>query len=599
MKRSGPKIFFFQDYESEEDGLFLNSPGLLPFIGYLKSLSFDIEFMLTGRELIDSVRTRKCDLIAFSSMERRLPETIETAKIIKSQNPSIPMAIGGVTIAPYADALASDLFDIVVTVEGENVFPALIDALADSEAAENRESEGSVVPVADIQTVCPASPGGALGPNQVDRLLRATFPREIEGIGTVMVPAGGTYIRDSIRGHVFKINGVRIEEQNHGRNFSSEPTTAELENQTVFPWDIIQKRKWKIIEFYAQRGCRWGKCRFCSLKAAGFRCVSNRKILEILEQAKIRNIENISFADDVFIHNTKRTKHLLQAIISRNPGMTLRAQTIADKKIWPLLKLMREAGFNEIAYGVETLSPERAEFMQKAFNGDRYIQIAKETILKTALAGIYPTIYLIIADPESTLKSIAMELNQILDFGLSVFSTSGILPKFSSSVVMLPLKNTWMGEHYAYDVKSVRLFNRTLELPNEFLLKNDVSLFMHKIFQFDRDKRLDRDDLSFLNVCLQALAMTNKEMPGGAAEEIDAYVASGIEKYGTLIKTLDDYLEELFIDILMTFAGNQPVQDQAGILSRLNRVGPYREGVRQLIEKLNQYIRQSENQERS
>jgi hypothetical protein len=598
MNRSDPfKIFFFQDYESEEETLFLNSPGLLPFIGYLRSLSFDIEFMLTGRELIESVRTRACNLIAFSSMERRLSETIETAKKIKSQNPAIPMAIGGVTIAPYAQALAADLFDIVVTVEGENVFPALLDTLTDSSAIGRRESAGTVVHAGDIRSVCSASPGGALDPDQVDRLLGATFARKIEGIGTVSVPTGGIYIRDSIRGQVFKINGALSEDQSHKINFSPEPTAAELESQTVFPWDIIEEKKWKIIEFYAQRGCRWAKCRFCSLKASGFRSVSNKKILEILDQAKTQQVACFSFADDVFVHNTKKTKHLLEEIRSRNLGMSFRAQTIADRKIWPLLELMRESGFNEVAYGVETLNPERAEFMQKSFNGDRYIQIAKETILRTALAGIHPRVYLILADPESTLKNIAMELDHILDLGIAVFNASGILPKFSSSVIMLPLKNTWMGEHYAYDVKSVRLFNKTLELPNEFILKDDVSLFMHKISQFDRNKRVDREDLSFFEVCLRALAMTNREMPCRATEEIDLYITSAINKYEALKKTLDACLEKVFIDILKSIAEAHSLPDQAEILSRLNRIDPYRAGIHRLIEKLNHYIRQTESQE--
>jgi radical SAM superfamily enzyme YgiQ (UPF0313 family) len=258
--------------------------------------------------------------------------------------------------------------------------------------------------------------------------------------------------------------------------YSAAPVAEELDGLCVMPWDVMEREAWKHFEFYTQRGCRWGRCKFCSVADRRIRALSPGKVVEVIEQALDRGIEVISFADDLFVQYPEWNWELLTRLRDRGLKARYRAQTMATRAVWPLLDLMREVGFFEVAYGIETVNPARVEMMTKSFNGPRYVEGSRETIRRTAAAGIDPVLYMIMVDPESTLLTIAQELEDVVRFVETVYGSTGVVPKLSYSLVMLPVACTSVTEKYEYSVAEVPLQTGRLRLPTEFKAKRDAML---------------------------------------------------------------------------------------------------------------------------
>jgi radical SAM superfamily enzyme YgiQ (UPF0313 family) len=490
------KVLFFLDYEDSLGGKFANSPGLLPLIGYARAHGFDVDFVASERNLLARLASDEIDVIAISSMERLLPRSIAVARRVRGLRPQAVLMIGGNAIDPFAADLASSLFDIVVLGEAEHIFPSLLHSIAVARGARTRTRFPNTVfvPGSD-RRIGSGDPGPGLDTRTVDLILGACFERQLAPGLRARIRIGNTYVRDAERNVVWYLEEpgpadlvhiastlARFESRPIETLFGSAPLTEELDGLCIEPWDILRREGWKHFEFSAQRGCRWGRCTFCSVSDREVRAQSPEKVVEVIRAAVENGAEMISFADDLFVQHRAWNIAVLEAIIAaRLPRVEFRAQTMATASVRPLLGLMKRVGFSEIAFGVETLSAERAAFMAKSYNGEKYVANAKESTIHAAKAGINPVLYMIMTDPRSTLAEIARELLDTVQLCIDVFRMTGVVPKISYSLMMLPVASTAITAHFPYWTETIDLGGRCITMPTEFKVSPEVAAYLAAI----------------------------------------------------------------------------------------------------------------------
>jgi radical SAM superfamily enzyme YgiQ (UPF0313 family) len=112
------------------------------------------------------------------------------------------------------------------------------------------------------------------------------------------------------------------------------------------------------------RGCTYN-CQYCCFAALGrkrLRLHSIDRVLEELEfiaaqQKRTNEHYPVSIHDDAFTLVPDRAKKLCQMIADRNLGIVLSCITRADKVDDELFRLMRDAGFVSLAFGLESSVP--------------------------------------------------------------------------------------------------------------------------------------------------------------------------------------------------------------------------------------------------
>jgi radical SAM superfamily enzyme YgiQ (UPF0313 family) len=564
-------VLFFLDYEDSLGGRFANSPGLLPLIGYARANGFDIDFVASERNLLARLTSEEIDVIAISSMERLLPRSIAVARRARALRPRAVLMIGGNAIDPFAADLASSLFDIVVLGEAEHIFPSLLDAIAAARGARTRAFPQDAVLIRGAnRQVGSADAGPGLDASTVDHVLGACFDRQLAAGFHTRIRIGNVYVRDAERNMVWYLDepgpddlaradpvlARRLEGHPVKTLLGSAPLTEELDGLCIEPWDILRHESWRHFELYAQRGCRWGRCTFCSVSDREIRAQSPEKVVEVIREAVANGIEMVSFADDLFVQHKAWNIAVLEAIIAaRLPRVEFRAQTMATASAWPLLGLMKRAGFSEIAFGVETLSPERATFMAKSFNGKKYVANAKETTLRTAKAGINPVLYMIMADPRSTLSEIAKELHDTMQLCVDVFRATGIVPKISYSLMMLPVASTSMTSRFPYATEVIELGARSIAMPTEFRVSPEVAAYLAAIGRRTEMMPKRRENLAAFEHYFDELARVAEGHRLDDALEVVHFVTCGRRLLAELTAEIDAEIDRITWSVVRLIKG--------------------------------------------
>jgi len=571
-------MLFFLDYLDETGTRFPNSPGLLPFIGFARSRGFEIDFVPTQAELFELALDPEVDVVGISSMERLLPRSIPVARRLRQLRPDCVLMIGGNSIDGFAVELAAGLFDIVVVGEADHLLPAILSALA--------HSRGRLVPPPpEYAFTLPnrpcrraaADPGGALTTACVQNLLAAAFPRRAANGDWAAVGISNVYVRDPGTATVWHLDPPSADLVIPGSvDTNPAPRDEELDDLCVIPWELVEKEGWKNLELYAQRGCRWGRCSFCSVRDTYIRAISPEKTVSIIEEAARRQIETVSFADNLFIQQPEWNRRVLDGLIDKDLRIPLRAQTRAARTVWPFLGRMRRAGFEWISFGLETVDPARVRFMVKSLNGRTYVEQARETIARTAEAGIYPVLFLIMADPRSTLLEIAHEMSDVIDLMSYVYRRTRIVPKASYAPAMLPVDGTQIAAEFPFATCVESLGQRDLTLPTMFHNPPDVTDFLNRIGKKTAGLPWRRENLASFPIYLDSLLATARDRGLADRGEIERWAGLAAGHLAELTDALDRDLEASIGDFARRLAAAEPAEPFA---IDYRRFGGYIEGV--------------------
>ena len=582
-------LVLFLDYDDGSSGRFQNSPGLAPLIEVTRSSGFRVDFVTRVEELFSSLSDPGVDVVGISSMERLLPRSIPVARQVRRERPDVVLMLGGNGIDPFAGPLAAGLVDVVVCGEAEHSLPALLAALA---RARGRGGEADQWPDGGeiggatrvLEVGCQV---GALQPEDVDHLARASFRRTLPDGQTRRIRVGNVWIRDGERSRLLALEEPRPGNEGNGwsaGDLGTAPRSDELDQLTSMPWDVLEAEGFRDLELYTQRGCLWGRCGFCSIGQKPIRRLSPSKVVEIVGEAVARGMRSVSFADDLFVQDRRWAETVLAGIGGLEHAIELRAQTTPNRTLWPLLDAMRAAGFVEIAFGLETVVPRRAEYLGKTRNGGKYVENAVETIGRTAEAGIFPVLYGILADPTSTLEEIAWELAELVRVLAEVYRRTVVLPKLSFSLILLPVAGTELATRHPVDTETVQLETGELALPKEFRVPPDVARFLMGIAEETSAMRRPRENFEALASYLRRALEVAEEAGHPNLEAIRSSVGLGLSRFKELRRALDDDVDETIAALDL---GGWPAGKRfSGAVERLDhrRFGGYVRGCARLLE---------------
>ncbi len=329
-----------------------------------------------GREgvILDDVRDRPLSLnelekwirrvvpkvIGFTAYQSTMPRIRFLARYIKSRHPEILVVLGGPQIIAMPSEGLEDLADtdLVIRSEAEIVMPALADAL------ENGKPLNDVFGITFRQNnhIIDTDPGPD-PPEELD-----TYP--------------SPYLTDLLN----------LEGKNTAIMLSSRGCSHVC-------WFCITPRICK------------GKVRYHSVE---------RTVAE-MEHLSKQGIERFWFADPNFTEDPDRTRRLLEAKLRRGIGAPFWCQTRSDMIDLPLIKDLREAGADTLAFGLESGSPGVLEKSNKATDLDR----VREQIAYAQSLGMETELFSIFGLPGETVDDARATLEFVRSLNIPIQSNSG------------------------------------------------------------------------------------------------------------------------------------------------------------------------------
>lgn len=228
----------------------------------------------------------------------------------------------------------------------------------------------------------------------------------------------------------------------------------------------------KRLPIETSRGCPYS-CTYCDVKISmgqAFRPRGAEHIIREIKHFYEQGYRFFEFVDDVFTMDLDRAKVVCRLILQS--GMKFRwncANGIrADRVDEELLRLMKEAGCEFVAYGLETGSPEMLKIIKKAIT----LEKATETFHLTKRIGLKFAVNFIIGHQEETFAR-AMD---------SIKYAKSIPADYVNFSNMIPYPGT---EIYKWLLEKEKEGRARFIVPKEEFLKNSTTKLGLPVFETD------------------------------------------------------------------------------------------------------------------
>lgn len=341
------------------------------------------------------------------------------------------------------------------------------------------------------------------------------------------------------------------------------PTEEEINSQYIdYPWDIYDNYGFESIGIYAQRGCNWGKCSYCSIVNYKYRKLDVDFLIKILNKAKSHNVYGISFDDDLFIQNKAWINEFLDRVILDklnarfNFTAMVKVEHIYDLK---LLDKLKKANFSKIQIGIESFLPDKLNYFSKTKQGKEliYIDKAKKIIDYCARIQIIPSSFIILTTPHEkfSLFDIVNEIGEIIDLMVNVYEKHKILPIFVFNDFITAYPNAPLLNKQAYSNFMVALSgyisSENLE-GNKINLLNLNSLRVPYMYQFKNFQVIHFIDGLFKNYSNGESNLnekTDEERMFFHIKNILNSLYSSFNMYGSPLFLLYDIVDKIDLDM--------------------------------------------------
>jgi len=242
---------------------------------------------------------------------------------------------------------------------------------------------------------------------------------------------------------------------------------------------------------YTSLGCPY-HCSFCCIQAPfkdgeqlmgtashvnTYRTWSLESILEQIDLLVTQHgVKNFKFADEMFVLNPRHIRRICEALIERNYGLNIWAYARVDTVRDDMPEMLKRAGFNWLAFGLESGSERVRAGVDKRFEQD----LIYKTLEKVRRANISVIGNYIFGLPDDDLESmeetLALALDLNCEFGnfYSAMAYPGSQLYDEAVVSGWQLPEGWGG----YSQHSVD----TLPLPTKHLPASEVLRFRDRAF---------------------------------------------------------------------------------------------------------------------
>ncbi len=261
----------------------------------------------------------------------------------------------------------------------------------------------------------------------------------------------------------------------------------------LLPMDKYRAHNWHCFEHLDQRqpyaviytslGCPFN-CTYCNIHALyngkpGIRFRSPKKVVEEIDLL-VQNykVKNLKILDELFVLKESRVIELCDLIIQSGYDLNIWAYARVDTVNERLLRKIKQAGINWLAYGIESGNKRVRDGVTKGGFGQETI---RKAIAMTHDAGIYIVANFIFGLPDDNFETmqetldLAKELNcEYTNFYVAMaYPGSQLYEDAAQKGIRLP--ENWLG--YA------QFSGETLPLPTRYLSSADVLRFRDRAFQ--------------------------------------------------------------------------------------------------------------------
>jgi anaerobic magnesium-protoporphyrin IX monomethyl ester cyclase len=313
---------------------------------------FDKPWKKCKKEIIDLIRNYSPDILGLNCWTMNRTACFLISKIAKKINPSCKIIMGGVHASSlYEQILENFPIDAIIVGEGELIIKEL------AKAWENKK------PISRIK-------GLALKEN-----------------------------------NKIKFNGCR------------EPI-IDLDSLPFPKHELCEEtiKKNKTITMITSRGCPFG-CIFCSTPAfwgRKWRARTAKNVADEIEDIKKRfpYVNTIFFEDDEFTVDKQRVIDICEEIIKRKIKINWQCSSRVDTISEEMLIKMKQAGCNEIGYGIESGSKRILEIIEKKITPEKI----ENAIRLTEKVGLKYTQFLMVGNPGENWETIEETVRFIKKF---------------------------------------------------------------------------------------------------------------------------------------------------------------------------------------
>jgi radical SAM superfamily enzyme YgiQ (UPF0313 family) len=203
------------------------------------------------------------------------------------------------------------------------------------------------------------------------------------------------------RGKIRKAKGLIINK--NGNSYDTGPESfPPLKNLPRPAFEMLPFKEYEEpILLHTVKGCPF-RCTYC----CSVKVVRSKPIPKVIEEIKFikdnYGFSNFFFINDEFSIDINYGKRLCKEIIKQKLNIMWKCMNRPDLVDIELLKLMKEAGCYEIAYGIETVS----EKLQKIIKKNLKMSTVKKAFHLTHETGINTVAFFMIGLPSETEKDI-------------------------------------------------------------------------------------------------------------------------------------------------------------------------------------------------
>ncbi|MBI2053851.1 MAG: B12-binding domain-containing radical SAM protein [Candidatus Staskawiczbacteria bacterium] len=353
--------------------------GIAYIAAYLRENGHQVKILdaialnLDAEKIKDELKKERPDFIGLGPFTEEIFRAYKVCEMAKEINKDIITVFGG----PHASAMPKEtleefpLVDYVIYGEGEETFLKLVngETLADINGIAYRNNKNIIV----NKPACP-----------------------IRNLDSLPYPAWDLYPLHKYKGSLNK-------------NFYRKMNILNLE-----------------LPVLSVRGCP-GNCNFCYKIYQGLRLRDPIKVVDEIEfLINTYKVTDIFFSEGTFLAKSEHGLKICKELIGR--GLNKKISWVAETRVNIVdevsLRLMKEAGCEELYYGIETGDEKILKNSKKGITFDQM----KNAVKITKKAGIKPTCFSIIGHPYETEESIDKTINLLIKLNSDMMNIAIMMP---------------------------------------------------------------------------------------------------------------------------------------------------------------------------
>lgn len=224
------------------------------------------------------------------------------------------------------------------------------------------------------------------------------------------------------------------------------PDRGLISNQ-LYRYPLLKNRQ--VTTIITSRGCPYD-CTFCDKSIFGsiWRARSAENVLaELDEIVNIHKIKSVIFYDDLFTVNKERVIEICEGILQRGYRISWKCEGRVNLVNLDLLKLMKRAGCQIIAYGVESGNEAGLDYLNKKTTVEQAIKAFE----LTRMAGIQTMAYFILGIPVETYEDELRTIDLAKKLKASYAQFSVLSPYCGTKVYDDAIQRGWYREVNAHN----------------------------------------------------------------------------------------------------------------------------------------------------